>query len=213
MQDQINSRPCVRCKAFKPQTEFHKEKSRPDGLRLECKACKKLARKLRRQREADVPPDHRKCKRCKNATPLSEFRQRIVKAGRQKGQTRITTRCIGCCRLFEREDRQRNPEKYRARDRKRYLNNREQRRTAVYLYRIENPEKIRETRRKGWLKHKEKRSARHSEYWLANLDKLKAYARTWRKENPEKCRDLSNKRRARKLSAPGEYTQAEWKAI
>lgn len=35
----MNTKKCTKCKIEKPLTEFHKDKSRKDGLRYYCKAC------------------------------------------------------------------------------------------------------------------------------------------------------------------------------
>lgn len=53
-------RVCTNCKEEKEESEFYKDATKPDGLRLQCKPCTKIKKK-------------KKCSACQNTKPLSDF--------------------------------------------------------------------------------------------------------------------------------------------
>ena len=53
-------RVCTHCKEEKNESEFYKDKTKPDGLRQQCKPCTKIKKK-------------KKCSGCNTTKPMSEF--------------------------------------------------------------------------------------------------------------------------------------------
>lgn len=66
---------CPTCGETKPFTEFHKDRSKRDGLNLYCKPCmiaKQRTFAKRPPRHAD-PEGMKTCQRCKSLKPLADF--------------------------------------------------------------------------------------------------------------------------------------------
>lgn len=97
-------------------------------------------------------------------------------------------------------------------------------------YRTQNPERYAAANKRWRQRHPEKHVARQLRYARRNPDKIKAKVDRWRKtpryqqyldrhaaqlrkkykENPTKAYDKACLRRARKVAAPGHWTQSEW---
>jgi len=66
---------CSVCKQVKPETEYHKDRSRWNGLHSRCKICymKKVRETVERNKATGVQVKHKKCIRCKSKKRASEF--------------------------------------------------------------------------------------------------------------------------------------------
>jgi hypothetical protein len=68
---------CRTCNVSKPEDQFHKDRSKADGLNAYCKPCTIARQKefaKRPPRKADPAPAGMKtCQRCKTAKPVSEY--------------------------------------------------------------------------------------------------------------------------------------------
>lgn len=47
-------RRCCKCKEFKPDSEYYKEKKNPDGLKYKCKQCSAVDKRTYRKKNPDV---------------------------------------------------------------------------------------------------------------------------------------------------------------
>jgi len=98
------------------------------------------------------------------------------------GRYGVQSRCKVCRNADQANYRAENLEKVRAADAK---------------WRAENREKRRAYDAKWYAENRDKKLARNSEYFRANQDKYRAY---------------TQRRRAKKRNAPGDFTSADWKA-
>jgi 5-methylcytosine-specific restriction endonuclease McrA len=76
-----------------------------------------------------------------------------------------------------------------------------------------NPERVAEIQKKSQGKHKERiRKYQRKLYAVGTPARAKKNKRTakWKKDNPEVCRALENKRRAAKAESGGYFTAEEW---
>lgn len=180
----IPQKHCPTCGATKPVSEFHKCKTREDGLCHECKVCACARSDTWRKRNPDRDRENQKgtrerrkardirhpvqedgtkfCYMCQQEKPIAEFSRntRMV-----DGRCR---HCRACARLDYQRRRAANPERYRARSRaweRRNVN-------LTRKYRARYREKYREVLRE---KH-----------------------RLYDKQNPDKALERVMRRRARK---------------
>lgn len=77
-------------------------------------------------------------------------------------------------------------------------------------YRVENPEKVKAAQTKYRSRNPAKIKARKTNYYTRNSDVQKAVNRQWKTDHPEKCRESSRRRKARKRGNGFEpYTEAQ----
>jgi 5-methylcytosine-specific restriction endonuclease McrA len=77
-------------------------------------------------------------------------------------------------------------------------------------YEQRNKEKLRLAAAKRYQERLHIYAARQKAYRAANRDAAREYQRKWRHANPEAAKAKSGRRRARKLSAPGNFTAQEF---
>jgi hypothetical protein len=83
---------CKACGEAKPQTDFHKDRSKTDGLNAYCKPCtiaKQNLFKSRPPRHAD-PAGMKTCQSCKVVLELDQFHS---ETGRYDGKSRVCKQC------------------------------------------------------------------------------------------------------------------------
>ena len=101
MQDQ-STKKCCTCKQEKSFSEFHRNKSLSDGYTRRCKACVSDFR-MSAYRRIEVPsPEtvidgHKRCRRCYEVRPLTDFYRvsdlRIRQGGHKDGLSYNCKRC------------------------------------------------------------------------------------------------------------------------
>jgi len=66
---------CTACNTEKPESEFYRDRSRPDGLNWRCKPCHRLhiADVAMRPPRNLAPEGMKRCQRCKETKPLDQF--------------------------------------------------------------------------------------------------------------------------------------------
>lgn len=100
---------CKLCGAEKPETEFHKDRQKVDGLAPYCKPCliaKQREYASRAPRKADpAPAGFKTCQRCKSVAPIAEYH---ANASRHDGLDR---RCKSCAYDLHKEWATKFPEK------------------------------------------------------------------------------------------------------
>lgn len=85
---------CKSCGAEKPLDQFHKDRSKADGLNFYCKPCMIAKQKdyaARPPRRKD-PEGQKTCSTCKTLKPVSEY---FAQAGRYDGLRRDCKTCAG----------------------------------------------------------------------------------------------------------------------
>ncbi len=80
-------------------------------------------------------------------------------------------------------------------------------------YRLENPDKIRETQIRYHQANKPKLAARMRAYRRRKPEIVNAPIKRWLAKNPEKAKEYQQRRRSRKVNAPGNFTGADWLAL
>lgn len=195
---------CVRCGAPRPIPEFR------EG-RAVCKSCINLQLASWRAANAEHCRQYRKDRRAKHGARLNQEHR----AWYARNKDRAVRYAIDWARN--------NPEKARAKDRRRYANN-PRRKAHCAAWKKANPERAKQADRIYAAKNAERIAARKREWILANADRIRAqkqraYAlnkdrvlaacREWRRNNPLKARAAKLARRSREASADGStYTKA-----
>lgn len=113
--------------------------------------------------------EKKRCPRCKDIKLLEQF---YNNKSRRDGKS---SWCKACACLFNRKDRQRNPEKDRASSRK---------------WRRANPEKARINNKKWRDKNPDKIKALNKRWKTENHERHNELVKQWRKKNPERARNI-----------------------
>lgn len=144
---------CSRCKAEKPATEFHKDKSRKDGIYVTCKTC-----------IASYGIHHRSANRPKiNAAAAERYRKNSVSI-REKNADRYRKNKDSISKINALWA-EKNPEKVAAAKKAYYEKNKDSVKAKAAMWAILNPEKILAIARA---------------YRMANPEKIAAHARNRR---------------------------------
>jgi hypothetical protein len=86
-----HSKPCTKCKAVKPLSEFYFDKRVPGGHQSECKTCARLTMKAYRLRPENRKANIERCRRWNEAHPESENHPRDEVRNAEYEQKRIGT--------------------------------------------------------------------------------------------------------------------------
>jgi hypothetical protein len=83
---------CIKCNQIKPIAEFHKDRTRPDGHRPYCRACrnKKLKTNIKSVNKQLFGKNKRQCIRCDQIKPIKEFN---LNSGAKDGISNICKSC------------------------------------------------------------------------------------------------------------------------
>lgn len=95
---------CKACGQTKPTTEFHKDKSKKDGLNFYCKPCmrERVSTPQSRPGKHAAVDGMKCCSRCKETKPVDQF------SGSTKTFDRLDRRCRACCFELHRDWRLKN---------------------------------------------------------------------------------------------------------
>lgn len=210
-------RRCSKCKEIKPESLFYKDSNSKTGYQHKCKVCSNIARKQRNQKylkPKEVLPDgFKKCKKCNQLYPLSEFRlsnngvyhspcKRCIKLYKQENQDKI--------RIQAKEYKTRPQVKEKSKLKKRQR----------YQKMLSDPIRLEKelVYRRSYRQRPEvkQRNFKHNRQYLAKPEsKIKARQTTiqWRKDNPERSTHQTNIKRIRKINAKGSHTIEQWQAL
>jgi len=104
-----------------------------------------------------------------------------------------------------------NKEKINEANKKYALKNKERISYHGAISRLLNPEKFSQQGRKSYLNNKTAHAERGRDYYQRNIDAIKEYKARWVKENPEKVRASSWRRKARIKNAEGSFSSLQIK--
>lgn len=216
----MEAKRCSKCGEVKHLSEFGKQKDTRDGLRSNCKECRRLEGIEYRKSHPDYGKNYYLEHREERLVWQAEWRKEHPGYA-QKYYADTRDKRIAHAKQYRIENREReikrkrafyaehkdelceqsrlayseNPEHYRAIQAKWRLNNRESERERGRKYYAENAERCREQSRK---------------YYAENREELNRKNREWQISNPERCCANAARYRARKYNADGyDYTTAE----
>jgi hypothetical protein len=95
---------CRRCDQVKPLSAFARNRTAPDGLQGQCRACAAAAYRAKREAAgvlmppADVPAGHKFCRTCRTVKPLSKWSKNA------RASDGLQTRCKSCTSTVGRRD-------------------------------------------------------------------------------------------------------------
>ncbi|HEY1012172.1 MAG TPA: HNH endonuclease signature motif containing protein [Herpetosiphonaceae bacterium] len=188
--DGVSGKTCTRCNVWKPLIGFSPrlEHGKPtgDGFQNICKAC----RSATELEKYHLYPDY------KRATNRARY---------------IANRAERLIRMREYHAKYRD--RLVAKNREYWAANKEYKNEARRLDRASNPEKYREIDRRYSLRYRDKINEYGRMYRRKNPEKIRWYNRRYREQNPQKTAEMENRRRARKMNAPGSHTITEWEAL
>lgn len=195
---------CSKCGAEKPRAQFFKGAHYTDGLNPWCKDCHKV-HALQQRRKRGVPPPFRKtadaegmrkCSRCEERKPTTEFYKDSRAADGLKHQCKV-------CHMAGNESwAGRNKDKIAAISKKSRAKRIEKATAAAREYRRKNRERVNQWHRDWKARNKERHDAM-----------MRILRVNWKKRNPEAVLADGHKRRARKAGAQGAYTESEIKKL
>lgn len=171
---------CSKCGLEKEKTEFHIQRSKPDGLTSQCKSCRKIgAKKSHEKLKNATKPDikTKTCKHCKKELKIENFSKN---SQRKDGYQSLCRKCYSDIR---------------------YKPNRKKILDGNKKWAEENREKSNNIKKK-WLKNnKNKRTEAIKKYYKNNKENAHKSAARWKKNNPAKVLEMAHRRRARKNRA------------
>lgn len=127
---------------------------------------------------------------------------KYCKSGHLDWRNTIGGSCVSCNRESKNRRYAMNPKKFAATARKSYAEN-------IDKFRAQASENARKRRAANPEKAREYGRAKYA----ANKEKMRQRSRDWRKAHPDLRRLYNIKHRARKRSAPGSFSQAEYQTL
>jgi hypothetical protein len=203
---------CTTCKVEKPLTEFHKNKSKPDGHALQCKSCKKVAvAKSGFNKKFNGPKipavcNVKQCTKCKVVRSVEDFR---VSNRSDSGFASSCKLCDKDYREVTFEHRQRKNKEWQENNKEYlieyranyYKDNREALLQYQIQYREDNKEELIEYRSSFYSENRDRLLCDRRYYYQKNKDKVAERNRDYHKRNPHIKLTSSARRRATKLNA------------
>jgi 5-methylcytosine-specific restriction endonuclease McrA len=153
------------------------------------------------------------CKNCGNEYSITEF---VI-----KNTTGISRTCKLCKQQKSREYEMRRKERRKLYNKEWYVKKKESGHIfkptspeAMKKWRIANSDKIKEYGKSYYSQNIESIKLKKINYRKNNKDLIRAYNKEWRSKNPDRCGELSARRRARKRYAtPKWLTEDDYNAI
>lgn len=203
------SKQCIKCKVVKPAAEFHRDRTRADGLFPYCKRChyRKPALYDRKLEKDEIAARNeslglRLCNKCGVWKSRVEFnRSRLGKFG-------LESRCRSCKRRPASEVKA----AYEAEVAREFETGLRWCRTCLEtkplgaFYHVKG-------RRRGLLHCKECYKVDKRRYAQAHPEIYRKASLEWQARNPGAIQAMNHRRRAYKKNAPGSFTAVEWLAL
>jgi 5-methylcytosine-specific restriction endonuclease McrA len=157
---------CPKCHRLLPRTEYFRNRAQPSGYSVYCKLCDMAAANTRRPRNMPprLPEGFRRCYVCKAMKPITDFYRNRAQANGYsfacKSCERERAECYRKARLpqyaeYSRANRRRNPEAWKARDKRYRVTNREPLALKRKVYEKTHAPEIRQTKRRYKKRHPE----------------------------------------------------------
>jgi hypothetical protein len=190
------SKKCSRCHIDQPRTEeyFCKMKQSKDGLRPECKSCRKIDKRNQYLKNKNKVLENQKVYRMKNKDAIALRDKRYRQSNRDKLIKKSQEHYLA------------NKERYSKLQRLWREKNKGKKLEMDREYHWANREKILPRKRKYREGNIEHARAKNAAWRAANPDKKKQMDREYRQNNPHKINQHGKNRRARKLGAEGRFT-------
>ena len=212
----METKTCSKCKEVKEVIEFYKDKKIQDGLSLQCKDCVKL-NKLGLNYQPNTEGT-KVCSVCGEDKSVTEFsKDKTIKTG-------LRSQCKTCIKLYQAKLNfapitsgtkicsrcgKVKPMDEFAKDHRNKTGRQARCKLCDALYRDKHREEAAIYSAFYYTEHKKELLVLITTWREINLDKVHRYNKTWRKNNPGKCRAMSHRRRAKKKSCGGSHTAAD----
>jgi hypothetical protein len=213
-------RRCTKCNELKPLEAFHKTKKGRFGRASVCIECRSRAKP-----KPSVRDGYKICSSCTHEKPATpEFFRRDSRT-----ESGLASLCRVCARkeaqIWRKKKLEEDPDytkrlywKHRdknvAQSRNYYLRNRDELNQKRRGYRKQNPEKYRQQDKEYYDKNREQIIEHVRQWRKANPERYRLYNRQWAENNPEAfdamMRAAWQRRRARKLNLPVDFTIEDW---
>ena len=144
----------------------------------------------------------KKCNKCGEVKPVSEFNKR------PSSRDGLRSECKVCRAAYKRKHYLANREAIRAKHRDYYIKHSEEIRARVKIYGKEHRAQCAARNKAYRIKYKEKFIAYDKAYRAKHKQRIKAVLSKWHKDNPEKVREAKFRRRAHEHEVSG-YATAE----
>lgn len=200
MNSLVDGKVCKRCGAWKLLSDYHKDRTRPDGYYDRCKACKRAA-DLARPRATVAS---KVCCGCGDEKPAGAF----YKNGRSPdGLQRL---CIACRKAYHRDYYQRRAEHVKGKARRWKQANPERKRALDKSYREQHGECIRQYLRRWHSANSERLKPIKRADYRNNLARYRQYFHDRYWADPERARararqDYRNHRESRLAACQQHY--------
>lgn len=166
--------------------------------------------------------DTKPCACCRTQKPFSSFHKDKSK------QDGLRTFCKECRKTGTKDYYARNRNALIAKECARYRQNKDKKREYDRMYRAANigkvllraklwsranPDKRRRIVANYYMRHKSAIRRYHAERYAQNRERLLGRSKAWQKANRDAVRAAGNRRRARMMNAPGNYTANDIKRL
>lgn len=172
---------CTKCRETKPRSEFYRDAQKRDGLCLDCKACREIAKAKYRGANPNYAAEYRAANR-------ERIHAYYVKWQAANADKR---------RAVQAKYSKDNRDKLRLAAAKWRAENRDRVRENAARWRAQNREKIRAREAEYRNKNKKKLQENKTRWYIRNMDRMKAIASEWAASRPDVIKAYAHNRRAR----------------
>lgn len=177
------SKECSCCHKIKSVSEFHKCKNKIDGLRSECKEC----RKKYAQENKDKIKQYREQYNIDNAEKIKEYEKQ-----RRKDNAEYY-------KEYHKQYQKDNAEKIKEYKKEYYKDNVDSLKEYHKQYRKDNAERIKKYYKQYQKDNAESIKERQKEYYKDNVESLKEREKQYRKDNAERIKEHKKEYKAKKI--------------
>jgi len=185
---------CFKCKTEKQLEQFHKDKTKKDGLMGKCKVCMKEYQKKFYKENKDIINKRNKKYREENKEKISEQVKKYRNEHKEK-MSEINKKYYEEnkeeIREYYKKYYEENKEEIKEMNRQYYEKNKEK----ISEYYEENKEKIRENNKKYYEENKEKINKRAKKYREEHREKISEQNKKYREEHREKLNEYYRNRK------------------
>jgi 5-methylcytosine-specific restriction endonuclease McrA len=188
---------CWSCKTSKTRADFPKNRTKPDGLGTECKACRRI-------RDAD----YHICNLAKHHARDKGYRETHKEYFREYGRAYYQKNQAKIRACSESRYRNKTPQ-ILAQQKSRRDNNLEQFHEIERRRYWERPEAMRATRRKAYRKNAREHNRKVKIYQQKHPESVRRWKKKWEAANPEARRAVVANNKALRRKAQGRFTASD----